>query len=110
MKTTTIDELIKNNVPAPNVIKIDVDGDEMKVLSGAKNLFSYQSPQIALVETHTESLFYECLNFLKSFNYNVYNLGCPKINVGGDIYKMSYDLGTDSFSTKSESRILLALK
>jgi len=110
IEITTINNLIERNFPIPNVIKIDVEGAEYKVLLGAKKLFNINSPEIVLIETHSEKLFYQCLEFLKSFNYRVYNLGCPKINTGGDIYLISYNLETNVFSTKSETRILLGIK
>jgi hypothetical protein len=109
-RETTVDELVKIGFEKPDIIKIDVEGDELKVLNGSKNLFESDAPKIVLVETHSEKLFYDCLKFLQNFNYNIYNLGCPKINTGGDIYPLVYDLKTDVFKHKSEARIILALK
>jgi SAM-dependent methyltransferase len=107
----TLDSLIERGLPLPDVVKIDIEGEEYKVLLGAKKkLFDQKSPEVILIETHSEKLFYECLDFLKPFEYIIYNLGCPKVNTGGDIYPMSYDLETDAYSTKSQTRILLALK
>lgn len=110
VEITNIDNLIKRGFLKPNVIKIDVEGGEYKILLGAKNLFDTIPPKLILIETHSEELFYNCLEFLKSFNYQIYNLGCPKINTGGDLYSNSYSLETDVFSTLSETRTLLGLK
>jgi len=110
VKTTTLDNLVKNNFPWLDIIKMDVECEEYKILLGAKDLFSSRPPKIVLIEAHSEELFYNCLNFLKSYNYNLYSLGCPKINVGGDIYPLSYNLNTDVFTTQSETRVLLGLK
>lgn len=109
-KVVTIDSLIESGFLKPNIIKIDVEGLEKETLEGAQNLLKSSPPEIILVETHSENLFYDCLKLLSQFNYQIYNLGCPKINTGGDIYPLSYDLNTDSFTTKSKTRMLLALK
>lgn len=107
---TTIDSLITKGFLKPDIIKIDVERAELEVLGGAKKLFSTFPPKIVLVETHSEKLFYECVKFLESFNYRIYNLGCPKVNTGGDIYPLSYKLETDSFATHSETRTIIGLK
>lgn len=108
--TFAIDDLIKENMPLPDIVKMDVEGDELKVLSGAKELFAKNPPHLVLVETHSGNLFHDVLIYLESFGYKVYNLGCPKVNVGGDIYDNQYDLKTDTFTTKSEVRVILGLK
>jgi hypothetical protein len=107
---TTIDALIAEGFLKPDIIKIDVERAELEVLEGAKKLFNTFPPRIVLIETHSEKLFYECVKFLKFFNYKVYNLGCPKINTGGDIYPLSYKLETDSFVAQSETRTIIGLK
>jgi hypothetical protein len=107
---TTIDDLIEKGFLRPDLIKIDIEGAELDALTGAKKLFETFPPKIILVEAHSEKLFYECVRFLESFHYRVYNLGCPKINTGGDIYPLSYELGTESFATKSEVRMIMGIK
>jgi FkbM family methyltransferase len=49
-QTTTIDSLIKEGVPAPSLIKIDVEGAEHLVLAGAKDCLERDSPTL-IVET-----------------------------------------------------------
>jgi len=107
---TSIDNLIQRGFPLPNVIKIDVEEEEYNALLGASNLFNTNPPKIVLIETHTKELFYKCLDFFKPLNYRLYNLGCPKINTGGDIYSLAYDLKTDIFNISSESRTILAIR
>lgn len=110
VETTTLDDLIEKGFPLPDVIKIDIEGQEYKVFLGARNLFINNPPKIVLVETHSKRLFSECLRFLKSFNYDVYSLGCPKVNTGGDIYPLLYSLETDAFTTRCQTRILLGFR
>lgn len=107
---TTLDFVIEQGLPSPDVMKVDIEGEEYKFLLGAEKLFHTRPPQLVLLETHSEELFYQCLKFLQRFPYDVYHLGCPKINTGGDIYPMSYKLNTDVFTTKSEGRMILAVK
>lgn len=108
--TTTIDSIIGKGYPRPDILKMDVEGEEYRVLRGAQNLFQEYPPQLVVIETHSEQLFYQCLEFLKQYAYEIHHLGCPKVNVGGDIYPLSYILDTNVFSTKSETRILFAIK
>lgn len=48
-----IDELLKHNeMPSPNLMKIDVDGIELKILEGAKNTLSSKKLKSVLVEAN----------------------------------------------------------
>lgn len=65
-----LDNLIKNNeLPAPNVLKIDVEGNELLVLKGAENMLKQYHPSIFLA-THNKKTRNNCLNFLKNLGYN----------------------------------------
>lgn len=49
---TTVDELLKDGVPAPQVMKIDVEGFEREVLEGMRGLLS-SKPDLAIVLEHS---------------------------------------------------------
>ncbi|MCZ7545723.1 MAG: FkbM family methyltransferase [Anaerolineae bacterium] len=57
--TTTLDEFIQLH-PAPDIIKIDIEGAEVQALEGAQSLMDGPSPPIWLVETHGP----ECKRFV----------------------------------------------
>lgn len=105
----SLDNLIYNKkFPIPDIVKMDIEGGEYQALLGAKRLFETTAPRLVLIETHSKEMFDKCLEFLKKFNYKIYNLGCPKVNAGGDIYPLKYDISNQEYSTASEGRILLA--
>lgn len=65
----TIDNLVENNyIPAPSFIKMDVDGGEYLILKGAKRTIEKYKP-IFVIETHSQELLDNCLNFLKRRKY-----------------------------------------
>ena len=77
IETVSIDILIDTNIIAPpQHIKIDVEGAELEVLRGAKNLLSKNKPEL-FVETHDcfkENIHQNCIDFLKELGYNVKEL------------------------------------
>jgi len=64
------DFVLKNNISLPNIIKIDVEGEELNVLKGAKNLLTECSPLIFL-SAHSQQLYDSCCEFLKSLGYEI---------------------------------------
>jgi FkbM family methyltransferase len=64
------DFVVKNNISPPNVIKVDVEGEELNVLKGAKNLLTEYSPLIFL-SAHSQQLYDSCCEFLKSLGYEI---------------------------------------
>ena len=71
------DFVLRNNIFPPNVIKIDVEGEELNVLKGAKNLLTKYSPLIFL-STHSQQLYDSCCEFLKSLGYEIKTIGQMK--------------------------------
>lgn len=66
-----LDDLVgRGEIPAPNLIKVDVDGGEMEVLSGAARTLQVHRPLVVL-ETHSRELEDACVAFLQSFHYSV---------------------------------------
>jgi FkbM family methyltransferase len=64
----SLDDFVFAYKIVPSLLKIDVEGEEMSVLKGAKNLLSNGKPVI-LLSTHQEALRFECLEFLKGMKY-----------------------------------------
>jgi len=80
-----LDELVENKIiPAPNLMKIDVEGSEFKVLTGAKNILEKYHPTIFL-STHNEQVHKECLELLRSFNYKLGSIDNLDINKTSEV-------------------------
>jgi len=71
VQTVCLDGLISaGEKPVPDYLKIDVEGAEMSVLTGAQNLLKGAHPAIFLA-THSPALHQQCLAFLRSLGYTV---------------------------------------
>jgi FkbM family methyltransferase len=70
VKVIKLDNFVKYETYPPNVIKIDVEGEELNVLKGAKNLLTECSPLIFL-SAHSQQLYDSCCEFLKSLGYEI---------------------------------------
>ncbi len=69
IKTITLDNLVfENNYPAPDILKIDVEGNETRVLAGMKRILEEQRPAI-LCETHSPALHREVREILVKHSY-----------------------------------------
>lgn len=75
-KTVRIDDL---NLPAPNVIKIDVEGHELSVFQGMQNTINKYRPVIFYESMHGTGfdLIYDTLT---GFGYNIYYYPAPNYN------------------------------
>jgi FkbM family methyltransferase len=78
VKTTTLDEEVQR-FPAPNVIKIDVEGAELHVLQGAERLLQERRP-VLLVELHSPKLAQEYDRCMSKFGYETWSLGGQRIS------------------------------
>ena len=79
VNTVSIDELVMSGeIPAPDYIKIDVEGAELFVLRGAKSTLSNCNVEIFLA-THSPKIHIDCCDFLTSLNYKL------KVIVGDDL-------------------------
>lgn len=67
---TTLDILINSGLPAPNIIKIDTEGEEGNILKGATTVLQELRP-FWLIEIHNLDTAQHCLDILKAYKYNV---------------------------------------
>ena len=64
-----LDDLVREHrVPAPNAIKIDVEGYEDHVLAGAGHVFETARPKL-VCEVHTEPVASRVIDFIEGRNY-----------------------------------------
>jgi FkbM family methyltransferase len=66
----SLDKFIAEGNPAPDFIKMDIEGAEMNALSGAQVLFSNNRPTICLA-THSDELRDGCSGLLRSHRYRL---------------------------------------
>jgi FkbM family methyltransferase len=71
VQCVTIEELIKNGLPAPDFIKIDVEGAEEMVLKGALELLKNAKPYL-MIEVHSHEIGKACFDLLKNIYSNIF--------------------------------------
>ncbi|HON89873.1 MAG: FkbM family methyltransferase [Fibrobacter sp.] len=67
--TLTIDSVVQTTGVFPDIVKIDVEGAELKVLHGSKSLLQKNHPVI-LLSVHSSELRISCLEYLSQFGYS----------------------------------------
>lgn len=75
VKVVSIDRLVsEKKLPAPDFIKIDVEGGEIKVLEGCREVISTHKPKL-LIATHGPETHAYVLNFLseRSYRFEILN-------------------------------------
>ena len=73
----------------PNYIKIDVDGNELRVVNGMRNLLASKKIKSILIELdRTFSEHKEVIKILKSFDYKLLNY-YDKVNVSNHIFNLN---------------------
>ena len=81
VNTTTLDhELASRRVPVPDLLKIDVEGAEIEVLRGAKDIITQQRPTL-LVEVHSSELAVAYDSAMMEFGYTTRSLAGSEISV-----------------------------
>jgi FkbM family methyltransferase len=74
VQVRSLDEMVESGeLPVPQFIKIDVEGAELLVLSGAERLLRRHRPTVVL-STHSDDLDCACLERLSEFGYEVEHL------------------------------------
>jgi FkbM family methyltransferase len=74
MRLDTIAKLIK--IPKLDLIKIDVEGAELKVLKGCKRVINEFQPIFSIDVNHYDGEFEEISSFMQEFNYEIRLLFC----------------------------------
>lgn len=69
VQTRTLDEMIAESLtPPPNYIKMDIEGAELRALTGARHCFSRYKPLLFLA-THGRKIEEECRRLLQEWKY-----------------------------------------
>lgn len=69
VKMVSLDELVRRGtLPAPDVIKIDIEGGELDALEGARRILKQCRPMIFLA-THSQELNRQCSKLLQELGY-----------------------------------------
>jgi FkbM family methyltransferase len=69
VETVTLDDLVARGVvPGPDVIKMDIEGGELRALLGAKRMLEERHPAIFLA-THGREVHRECCELLTALSY-----------------------------------------
>lgn len=95
-QTVSIDSIIlEGKVPPPNIMKLDVEGAEMLVLSGAIATIQKYYPIIFLA-THGRNVHQKCCKFLLSQGYDLSSIDERDINETDEI-KAEYSKSSKNF-------------
>jgi hypothetical protein len=71
VKTVALDDLRDaGTLPAPDLIKMDIEGNELEALHGARRMLQTVRP-ILYLATHSSQLQRECGEFLQKLGYSV---------------------------------------
>lgn len=71
VKTVALDELRQSaTLPAPDLIKMDIEGNELEALHGATRLLESDRP-VVYVAAHSSNLQRDCAEFLRNLGYSV---------------------------------------
>ena len=78
IETIKLDDAISaGTVPAPDVIKMDIEGEEYNALMGLRHTLK-NHPPIILLATHSERLKEQCLALLREYRYHFTQVGDPR--------------------------------
>ena len=64
-----LDSMVRDKIiPPPQIMKIDVEGAELKLFEGAREMIKKYRPKIIL-STHGDNIHVACINWLRSMGY-----------------------------------------
>lgn len=85
VKAVVLDRLVREGgLPAPDYVKVDVEGAERQVLSGARRILEEAHPTLFLA-THGEEVHRECCEFLSSLGYQLQSLDAEDLDQSEEI-------------------------
>ncbi len=85
VKAVGLDELISaGEIPVPHYMKIDVEGAEIQVLSGAKTTLVKDHPTLFL-STHGPARHRECCELLHALGYELQSIGRTPVEQSSEI-------------------------
>lgn len=71
VQVSSLDELVSSGrLPAPDVIKVDVEGEEFKLLQGAASVVERYHP-VAFLATHSLELHEQCIGLFLEWGYQI---------------------------------------
>jgi FkbM family methyltransferase len=77
VRVQTLDSLMKlDKYPAPDIVKLDVEGAEVDVIRGARELLQVHHPSL-FIEAHSDALAKQCTGLLTELGYVVNVLESP---------------------------------
>jgi FkbM family methyltransferase len=92
IETATIDSLIADGLPAPKLIKIDVEGAEHLVLAGAESCLTSSEPVLIVETTNTD-----LVHRLRDFGYKAYCIDASNILFVPDAAGVNWGPFMDNF-------------
>jgi len=86
VRTVSLDEMMRRGeLPPPDCMKIDVEGGEMLVLTGARVLLGNRRP-ILFLATHGPGLHHQCCELLASFGYHLRPIGPNSLEQSDEVF------------------------
>jgi len=71
VEVVSMDDYFKNLEIKPDIIKMDAEGEELKILKGMRNILKHNPPQTMLIEIHAG---YYPEDEAKAFKQNIYDI------------------------------------
>lgn len=62
---------LRKNIPHLHLLHSDIQGFELKMLAGARRMFSGRNIDYVFISTHSEELHRDCISQLESFGYGI---------------------------------------
>lgn len=79
--TTTIDAIVEGGIPCPDIVKMDVEGAEFDVLSGARAVLA-RKRTIWIVAFHSDEQVFKCGQLLFESGYKLHRIDGSEIADG----------------------------